>query len=194
MSKFKIGDKVKISDVASCFYGIDGILVQESMQPNNYKMKSNDGGIFMVNSCNIEHINDTDAKIKRLKDDLDAWADCWLDTRKKEELLKEEVKTLKEELASEKFRHDQMVKYNEQLQQELNALSERYDHILNAYDKESKSSIAWADRWLQTKKQLEQEKEIVGYVNGDELDNMLNDRCATISPVRNTWYKTPIYR
>jgi hypothetical protein len=38
-----------------------------------------------------------------------------------------------------------------------------------------------------------QEGEPVAYVNRDELDNMLDDRTATIAGVRDGWRKTPLY-
>lgn len=36
-------------------------------------------------------------------------------------------------------------------------------------------------------------QEPAGYVNTDELDNMLDDRTATLSPVKNGWYTKPLY-
>ncbi len=35
--------------------------------------------------------------------------------------------------------------------------------------------------------------EPVGYVNSDELDNMLEDRDATLSPTKTGWYTRPLY-
>lgn len=36
--------------------------------------------------------------------------------------------------------------------------------------------------------------EVVGYANGDELDNMLDDRTAVISPVKTGFHTVPVYR
>lgn len=35
--------------------------------------------------------------------------------------------------------------------------------------------------------------EVVAYANRDELDNMLDDRTATVAGVRDGWRKTPLY-
>lgn len=37
-------------------------------------------------------------------------------------------------------------------------------------------------------------QEPVGYANFGELDNMLNDRTATVSPIKNGWYGVALYR
>lgn len=36
--------------------------------------------------------------------------------------------------------------------------------------------------------------EVVGYANGDELDNMLDDRTAVLSPVKTSFHTVPVYR
>lgn len=36
--------------------------------------------------------------------------------------------------------------------------------------------------------------EVVGYANGDELDNMLDDRTAVLSPVKTGFHTVPVYR
>ncbi|HFK2233628.1 TPA: hypothetical protein ACGXEV_000367 [Pseudomonas aeruginosa] len=36
--------------------------------------------------------------------------------------------------------------------------------------------------------------EVIGYANGDELDNMLDDRTAVLSPVKTSFYTVPVYR
>ncbi|HBN9675617.1 hypothetical protein ACSEUP_02125 [Pseudomonas aeruginosa] len=36
--------------------------------------------------------------------------------------------------------------------------------------------------------------EVIGYANGDELDNMLDDRTAVLSPVKTSFHTVPVYR
>ncbi|MDY1511942.1 hypothetical protein [Pseudomonas aeruginosa] len=36
--------------------------------------------------------------------------------------------------------------------------------------------------------------EVIGYANGDELDNMLDDRAAVLSPVKTSFHTVPVYR
>jgi len=39
-----------------------------------------------------------------------------------------------------------------------------------------------------------QNQEPVGYANGDELDNMLDDRYAMLGQDKTGWYATPLYK
>ncbi|WMI32012.1 hypothetical protein GBBBJNDB_00321 [Pseudomonas phage Callisto] len=36
--------------------------------------------------------------------------------------------------------------------------------------------------------------EVIGYANGDELDNMLDDRTAVLSPRKTSFHTVPVYR
>lgn len=52
---------------------------------------------------------------------------------------------------------------------------------------------AWGDARFSFAQQSAARAQPVAYVNGDELDNMLDDRTATIESKRSGWRRTPLY-